>query len=170
MRARAQRSGPLPSRPDSIFGLLARLTHRLAHKASSIPHAPPRLLELLRPSPPHLPEVVDDPHDRRQRRDTENSGGQESGDGESDGDDSGEDDGAEDQEERGGEGDPEEGAGKDQAGEAEEDAADGEEGDDGEYLGGGGAVGREVALYGVCGVLMVVLRHGDGDWAVERRV
>lgn len=145
------------------MGLLARLTRLLAHMASSVTHAPPRFIELLRPAPPHPPKVIDDPCNRRERGDAESSGGYESSYGETYRDDGGGYDGAEDEEEWGGDGEAEEGAGEDEAGEAEEGAADGEEGDDGEYLGCGGAVVVGVASQGVC---VVVLRHGDGGRAV----
>lgn len=147
------------------MGLLARLTHFLPHVASCVLHVPPRLVEMFRPAPLHLPKVIDNPSNRRQSSDAENSGSQESGDGESDGDDGGDYDGAEEEEERSGDSGAEEGSGEDESGEAEKDAAHGEECDDGEYLGGGGSIFMKLAFYGA---MLVLLRHGYGGLRLGR--
>nr|GMD93918.1 hypothetical protein Saspl_029611 [Ipomoea batatas]GME13243.1 hypothetical protein Saspl_029611 [Ipomoea batatas] len=124
---------------------------------------PLRMLNLLPSFPPVPPHVIRQPVERRERGDPEGAGGQESGDGERDGERGGDYDGAEEDEERGGDGEGDESADEGEAREAEEEGAEGRSGE---------VVVVFVALHAVIagvgevrwvlGIAVGVLGHGGG--------
>nr|GLL36174.1 hypothetical protein Saspl_029611 [Ipomoea trifida] len=108
---------------DALLDLLTQIPNLLPRRVLMKP--PLRMLNLLPSFSPVPPHVIGQPVERRERRDPEGAGGQESGDSERDGERGGDDDGAEEEEERGGDGEGDESADEGEAGEAEEEGAEG---------------------------------------------
>ncbi|KAG6392875.1 hypothetical protein SASPL_147103 [Salvia splendens] len=151
---------------DRLAGLLRLLPN--IHRP--LLHAPLRIVQRLLPG--RLPERVEHPRDRREAGQPKRPGREERGHGPGQQDDGRHQDGAEDDEDRGGNGEPDEAANERDPGKAEESAADGEERYHGEDLAGGGALAREEGGFsgGVVAVEEGLLLGVDLDlvwlWAV----
>lgn len=106
------------------------LLHLMSHFLHFLAHFISHNSQTLRQRISGLPEIIQQPWQRRKRRHSEGARRENSGDVEAYPDGLGDQNGAEDEEERGGDGEADHWSNEAQAGEKEQGAADGEESDD----------------------------------------
>lgn len=152
---------------NRILSSLAHVSHSLTNWTGGVLHSPLCELHLLRQSPPHALDVVQQPRQWRKCGDPKSTGGQEPGQGQPYGNYSRDQNGAKDNEKRRCHRQPDESPDENQPGKAKQGSTKWKERDNCYHLWSWWTLlRRKEAFDGLCGaLLLVVLSHAE-RWAV----